>query len=124
MSFIPFHTIDWKDIPVTEHHGLGGKALWQTRQYGSLRVRIVEYTPGYQADHWCKTGHLVYCISGAMTCELADGSRYTLSEGMSYHVSDNASMHRSTTDTGVKLLIIDGAFLKPHTTKIFNPWKM
>ncbi len=115
MQNIPFQTIDWSHIPKTEHAGTTGKAFWQTMQFEGLRVRYVEYSPNYEADHWCEKGHIVYCIKGEVVNELQDGSCSTLKEGMSYIVSDDLSSHRSITKSGVHLLIIDGDFLKLKT---------
>lgn len=109
---IPFQTIDWSGVPKTEHRGETGIAYWQTMQFEGLRVRIVEYSAGYLADHWCEKGHIVYCLEGDFINELKDGTSSILSKGMSYIVSDELSVHRSTTKNGVKLLIIDGDFLK------------
>jgi len=112
---IPFQTIDWSKIPKTEHKGVTGIAYWQTMQFEGLRVRIVEYSAGYLADHWCEKGHIVYCLEGEVINELKNGSSSILTKGMSYIVSDELSSHRSTTKNGVKLLIIDGDFLKLKT---------
>ena len=109
---IPFQTIDWSQIPKTEFHGETGLAYWQTVEFPGLRVRLVEYSAGYLADHWCEKGHLVYCIEGSVINELKDGSKSLLKPGMSYIVSDGLSSHRSVTKEGVKLLIVDGDFLK------------
>ena len=109
---IPFQTIDWSQIPKTEHKRDTGIAYWQTMQFEGLRVRIVEYSPGYIADHWCEKGHIVYCLEGDFMNELKNGTASVLSKGMTYIVSDELSTHRSTTKNGVKLLIIDGDFLK------------
>ncbi len=109
---IPFITIDWNTIPKTEYTGETGKAYWQTLQFEGLRVRIVEYTEGYLADHWCKKGHIVHCLEGEFTSELQDGSRFMLKKGMTYIVTDDLSSHRSFSAHGVKLLIIDGDFLR------------
>jgi hypothetical protein len=109
---IPFQTIDWNTIEKTMHPGLSGLASWQTPQWPGLRVRIVEYSPGYLADHWCTRGHIVHCLSGEFVSELQTGESFRLRSGMTYIVSDELSSHRSHSDTGVKLLIIDGAFLK------------
>jgi quercetin dioxygenase-like cupin family protein len=109
---IPFETIDWNEIKVTEHKGESGTAWWRTIQLGSVRIRMVEYSPGYSADHWCQKGHIIYCIEGKMITELEDGRSFVLKQGMSYHVSDNASSHKSITATGAKLFIIDGDFLQ------------
>ncbi|MGC4034791.1 MAG: DHCW motif cupin fold protein [Chitinophagaceae bacterium] len=112
MSNIDFQAIDWSAIPQTEHTGEQGIAYWKIVQFPGLRVRLVEYSAGYIADHWCKKGHIVYCIEGEFTSEMEDGKKYKLSKGMSYIVSDDLSSHRSVTKTGVKLLIIDGDFLQ------------
>lgn len=109
---IPFQTIDWSAIEKTIHPGETGTAWWQTLQLPGLRIRIVEYSPGYLADHWCQKGHIVHCLQGAFISELANGENFELSAGMSYVVSDELSSHRSVSDAGVKLLIIDGDFLK------------
>ena len=111
LSSFPFQTLDWSSIPREEHRGETGLAYWQVFRMGEIRVRKVEYSAGYKADHWCKKGHIVYCIEGAFISELENAETFTLSKGMSYVVSDNLSSHRSTTKYGVKLLIIDGAFL-------------
>lgn len=126
MESILFQTTDWTTVPVTEHRGQQGIAFWQTRQYSGLRIRLVQYSAGYKADHWCRSGHIVYCIDGEMIAELADGRAFTLSKGMTYQVSDNVSMHRSYSEKGVKLLIIDGDFLNicNNTNLFFNPWKI
>ena len=108
---IPFHTTNWDTIPKTEHPGETGMAYWQTLPFPGLRIRMVTYSPGYLADHWCEKGHVVYCISGEMTSELKDGRTFELKAGMTYQVSDGASSHRSRTQDGALLLIIDGDFL-------------
>ena len=110
---IPFQTIDWTKVPIEEFKGEAGTAYWQTIQFDGLRIRMVEYTKGYIADHWCKKGHLVHCLDGEFVSEVQDNMNFELSQGMTYVVSDELSSHRSTTKNGVKLLIIDGDFLKP-----------
>ena len=109
---IPFQTIDWTKIPKTEHKGETGIAYWQTTQFEGLRVRIVEYSKGYLADHWCQKGHIVHCLEGEFVSELINGEKFNLSQGMTYVVTDELSSHRSVSENGVKLLIIDGEFLK------------
>ncbi len=112
MSNIPFHTIDWSAIVPTEHKGAQGTSFWHTLQFDGLRIRIVEYSAGYLADHWCRKGHIVHCLEGSFTSELKTGESFTLTQGMSYVVSDELSEHRSLCEQGVKLLIIDGDFLQ------------
>jgi quercetin dioxygenase-like cupin family protein len=109
---IPYQTIDWDSIPKTEHKGETGTAYWQTAQFQGLRIRIVEYTKGYMADHWCQKGHIVHCLEGEFVSELNDGSEFLMKNGSTYVVSDGLSSHRSFTKNGVKLLIIDGDFLQ------------
>jgi hypothetical protein len=109
---IPFMTIDWTDVPRSEHKGETGTAWWQTIQFEGLRVRLVEYSKGYVADHWCTKGHIVHCLEGEFVSELQTGENSLLTKGMTYIVTDDLSSHRSTTENGVKLLIIDGDFLK------------
>jgi hypothetical protein len=108
---IPFQTICWQEIAPSKHPGTSGKALWYTLQFEGLRVRFVEYSEGYLADHWCQKGHIVHCLSGMLTSEMEDGTSYNLQPGMTYIVSDNMSSHRSLCSEKVQLLIIDGDFL-------------
>lgn len=107
MSAIPFGTTDWSAIAPTEHRGETGMATWRTRQFGAIRVRMVEYSPGYLADHWCVKGHILLCLEGELHTELADGRRFVLTPGLSYQVADNAEPHRSSTAIGAKLFIVD-----------------
>ncbi len=107
MAGIPFATTDWSQIDRTEHRGESGAAYWRTRQFGSIRVRLVEYTPGYVADHWCSKGHILLCLEGELQTELEDGRRFVLQPGMSYQVADGAEAHRSSTAVGAKLFVVD-----------------
>lgn len=111
---IPFQKIDWPAIEKVEHKGETGLALWQTLQLGGLRIRIVEYSKGYLADHWCQKGHIVHCLEGNFITELSTGEKLKLTVGETYVVSDDLSSHRSITENGVKLLIVDGDFLKSN----------
>ena len=113
---IPFQVIDWDNSPKTEHKGTKGQAFWQTQQFSGVRIRIVEYSAGYLADHWCTKGHIVHCLKGDFRSELRDGRTFHLQKGMTYVVSDDLSSHRSTSDQGVTLLIIDGEFLNSHSS--------
>lgn len=113
MYTIPFQTIIWDKIEKTEHKGETGTSYWQTIQLDGLRIRLVEYSENYLADHWCQKGHIVHCLEGSFISELKNGEKVTLTKGMSYVVSDDLSSHRSISSKSVKLLIIDGGFLKP-----------
>lgn len=107
LAHIPFGTTDWSAIKATTHAGETGVATWRTQQFGEIRVRMVEYSPGYLADHWCVKGHILLCMAGELLTELADGRTFTLTPGMSYQVADNAEPHRSRTATGATLFIVD-----------------
>src|ERR1700745_546673 len=97
---IPFQVTDWSAIPAEKHKGDTGFALWKTLQFGGLRIRLVEYSPNYIADHWCEKGHIIYCIEGEMDTELSDGTIHKMYAGMSYEVSDKMSSHRSYSEKG------------------------
>ncbi|MEO8022977.1 DHCW motif cupin fold protein [Polaromonas sp.] len=107
ISNIPFGTTDWSNVERTEHSALEGKAFWRTRKFGDVRVRMVEYTPGYVSDHWCSKGHILLCLEGELQTELDNGSVHVLLPGMSYQVADGAEAHRSTSPSGAKLFIVD-----------------
>lgn len=103
-----FEVVDWEKVPVTEHPGEAGRALWRSMAMGNVRVRHVEYSAGYVADHWCDKGHILFVLEGEIVTELKDGRRFRMTPGMSYHVSDFGDVaHRSSTDTGAKLIIVD-----------------
>ena len=107
LTDIPFSTTDWSQLEAVRHAGKVGHALWRTQQFGSVRVRTVEYSPGYVADHWCEKGHILFCLDGELVTELRDGRTFTLRPGMSYQVADNAEAHRSSTQQGALLFIVD-----------------
>jgi hypothetical protein len=107
LAGIPFGITDWSALAPTEHAGDTGVATWRTRHFGPLRVRMVEYSAGYRADHWCEKGHIVFCVAGELNTELADGRTYTLRPGMSYQVADGAAAHRSSSTAGATLFIVD-----------------
>jgi len=104
---IPFHITDWDCVEITEHKGERGVAWWRTLQFGSIRVRMVEYSPGYLADHWCRKGHILLCLAGELESQLEDGRTFLLTPGISYQVADNCEAHRSYTATGATLFIVD-----------------
>jgi hypothetical protein len=107
LNEIPFGITDWSGVEPTEHAGDTGTSLWRTRNFGAVRVRMVEYSPNYRANHWCEKGHILLCIAGELRTELADGRAYSLTPGMSYQVADHAEAHRSSTVAGATLFIVD-----------------
>ncbi len=104
---VPFGTVDWNSIEPTKHPGITGEAYWRTLEIGNIRVRMVEYSPGYFADHWCSRGHVLLVLEGELVTELEDGREFILTPGVSYHVADNINPHRSHTEKGAKLFIVD-----------------
>jgi quercetin dioxygenase-like cupin family protein len=107
LSGIPFGTTDWSSVERIEHKGERGTSHWRTRQFGAIRVRMVEYSPDYLADHWCVKGHILLCLEGELHTQLEDGRSFVLRPGMSYQVADNAEAHRSSTAAGATLFIVD-----------------
>lgn len=107
ISDIAFGVTDWAAIEPTEHPGESGIAYWRTCNFGALRVRMVEYSPGYLADHWCHKGHVLLCLEGELHTELEDGRVFVLKPGMSYQVADGAEAHRSSTAVGARLFVVD-----------------
>ena len=107
MESIPFGTTDWHRLTPTTHAGDHGVAYWRVQQFGAIRVRMVEYSEGYLADHWCQKGHILFCVRGELQTELADGRVFHLTPGMSYQVADDAEAHRSSTRAGATLFIVD-----------------
>jgi quercetin dioxygenase-like cupin family protein len=107
ISQIPFETIDWSSVEAERKFGESGWADWKVRQFGDIRVRMLEYSPGYRADHWCAKGHILFCFEGEMVTQLRDGREFVLRAGSSYHVADEAEAHRTYTKDGAKLFIVD-----------------
>ena len=107
LSGIPFQVTDWTNVPGESHPGDVGVAVWRVKQHGDIRVRMVEYSPGYLADHWCEKGHILLCVSGELHTRLKDGRVVVLMPGMSYEVADGAEPHRSEAPSGATLFIVD-----------------
>jgi len=107
MENTPFGITDWSNVEPEVHPGERGHAVWRTCKFNTIRVRMVEYSAGYLADHWCSKGHILYCLEGELHTELEDGRSFTLTPGVSYQVADNAEPHRSSTANGAKLFIVD-----------------
>ncbi len=107
ISSFPFQTLDWSTVSKVEHQGETGIAYWQIKMVNDIRVRKVEYSAGYKADHWCSKGHIIFCTEGELNTELKDGRIMKLTTGMCYFVGDNNETHRSSTVSGCKLFIVD-----------------
>jgi len=107
MIGISFCTTDWTEVTAELKPGSTGLATWRTQHFGAIRVRVVDYSAGYLADHWCRKGHILLLLEGQLEIELEDGRRLTLTPGMSYQVGDQAEAHRSSSPSGAKLFIVD-----------------
>ncbi len=91
------------DFGVVDWNRVGSRAF----ALGDIRLRQVEYAPGYLADHWCEKGHIVVVLEGELVIELRDGRRFVLRPGMSCHVADGREPHRASSTTGARLFIVD-----------------
>ena len=107
LSDFPFAVTDWSGIERTEHKGATGTSFWRTQNFGDVRVRIMEYTPGYLTGYWCSKGHVFFCLEGELQIELEDGRKFVLTPGMSFQVADDAERHRNSTSTGAKFFVVD-----------------
>lgn len=107
LAEIPFQVTEWAAITPSHHPGTTGFATWRTKMHGPMRLRLVEYSPGYSANHWCEKGHILFCMEGELRTELLDGRVFRLKPGMTYEVSDGAEPHRSSTPSGARLFIVD-----------------
>jgi quercetin dioxygenase-like cupin family protein len=107
ISHFPFQIIDWATVSKERREGTTGYAIWQVLQLGAIRIRKLEYAPGYKADHWCKKGHIIHCLEGEMDTELDDGRVMKLRSGSTYIVGDNCEAHKSSTENGCVLFVVD-----------------
>jgi len=107
LTNFPFSVIDWQNVESEQHNGESGYAKWKTCNFGDIRVRMVEYSAGYRADHWCQKGHIILILEGELFTETEDGKEIILKPGMSYQVADDVRPHRSHTETGVKMFVVD-----------------
>jgi len=104
---LPFTVTTWSEVEATMHLGSTGEATWRTVMAGDTRTRTVQYSAGYLADHWCSRGHVLLVLEGTLRTELDDGRVLLLTAGESYAVSTDMEAHRSSTETGATLFIVD-----------------
>lgn len=107
LSPFPFSITDFNSIEPEIKTGITGSAEWRVMMRDDIRIRLVKYSPGYFADHWCSKGHIIYCVEGEMITELQDGRKFNLAKGQVYTVGDNSDAHRSYTESGCTLFIVD-----------------
>lgn len=105
---VPFTVTDWNRIETLEVVGENGRSLWRVFERGNLRVRIVEYSAGYKADHWCERGHILLVLEGELVIRLKDGREFALTSGMSFQASDDEkNPHLALTEKGARVFIAD-----------------
>lgn len=104
---IPFSEIDWESIDPEEHPGEQGVAQSRTYTIHDVRIRMLEYSAGYQADHWCNRGHVVLCVRGEFVSEQKDGTLHTIRQGAAYVVGEDGIPHRSYSEGGATLFVVD-----------------
>ncbi len=108
LESFPADATEWSGLPTSLHPGESGVATMRTRRLGEIQLRLVEYSAGYLADHWCGKGHIVFVLEGHLVIEHQDGPAYALTAGMSYHVADSESRpHRVRSQNGGTIFIVD-----------------
>ena len=105
-NFLPI-SFDWNIIPTQKNNGKTGFCLIRTHTLGEIKIRHIEYSANYSADHWCDKGHIVFIIDGELRIEHKDNSIHTLHGGMTYLIGDNTLAHKAKSEFGAKALIID-----------------
>ncbi len=104
---VPFTVVEWEKEPVIEVPGKSGTAQMRTVMNDTLCIRMIDFTAGYSADHWCVKGHIAFVVAGALKIVLEDGRSFDLRAGSSFHVGDEAGRHRVSSDAGAKVFIVD-----------------
>jgi hypothetical protein len=105
---VPFETTDWGVIEPSEYKGETGTSFWRTFEAGNIRVRMVEYSPGFKSDHWCARGHVLLVLEGELVIKLKDGREIILNPRISFQVADDdANPHLAYTEKGAKVFIVD-----------------
>ncbi|MFC2164381.1 DHCW motif cupin fold protein [Acidobacteriota bacterium] len=105
---ISFTMTDWSRVPQVEYKGETGTSFWRIFEQGNIRVRIVDYSPGFRSDHWCPRGHVLLVLEGELTIELKDGQVYIMPPGTSFQAADDdENPHMAYTDKGAKVFIVD-----------------
>jgi hypothetical protein len=107
MEHLPLEATDWGSVEEERQPGATGHAISKTRSYADVRVRFIEYTPGYLADHWCSKAHVIYCIAGEISIELDNGHRLNVRKGMSLATEQDGTRHRLSSDIGAVIFVVD-----------------
>jgi quercetin dioxygenase-like cupin family protein len=107
MEALPFTNIVWTDLSVTQSNGESGTAASREVTVGDMRIRLVEFSPGYKADHWCSKGHVVFVLEGELSTTLEDGRTFETRPGNLFVIGDDRDTHRAHTSSGAKVFIVD-----------------
>jgi quercetin dioxygenase-like cupin family protein len=105
---VPFAVTDWNRVSAIEHKGRAGTSFWRSFEEGCLRVRVVDYSPGFEADHWCPRGHILYVLEGELRIALKSGAVHKLGRGMSFAAgNDESDPHLASSPSGARVFIVD-----------------
>ena len=104
---IPFQHINWDDVDVTEIPGITGTALSKIWEMGNVRVRLVQYLPEYEANHWCHRGHVILLLAGQLQVIFEDGRLSNIQVGESFVLADNQEAHKIASIDGATVFIVD-----------------
>jgi hypothetical protein len=98
----------WSALPPEEHPGDSGTSFWRILEMGQVRTRVVDYSAGFRADHWCERGHVMILLEGSLTLALADGRRFELGRGEGFLLPDDESNpHAASSESGARVFIVD-----------------
>jgi hypothetical protein len=103
----PFFTTDWREIESETISGETGIVIQKIKFVGDIRIRMLDYSANYLADHWCTKGHIIQCLEGEIQLVFDNGKESTLMSGMTFAVGDESSSHKTFSKNGCKLFIID-----------------
>ena len=99
---------DWSSLVSESVEGLSGNSRSKSIKYGNIRMRTMEYSPGFEADHWCPRGHIIFVLEGEITIKLKDETEQKISKGMSFICGDNeTNPHMVYSKKGAFVIIID-----------------
>ena len=105
---VPFTVTDWSALAAEEHPGDSGASFWRTFAAGNIRVRRVDYSPGFRSDHYCPRGHVLLVLQGELVVALKDGREFVLTAGMGFEAGDDhANPHLAYSTNGATVFIVD-----------------
>jgi len=99
--------INWEKIETVELKGETGTSFMRIYEEGNIRLRMIEYSADYYADHWCTRGHIIHVIEGELIYEQKNGKTFSLIPGNSFQVGDNKDEHLVRTINGARVFLVD-----------------